>query len=153
MEREKRRILDTCKRRIARTRTRASHTQWCGWAVPCPGTLAYNIIILRWWSCLMLALCAFGRERWWLARKNERVEQQQQQKGEKIFFNIIYLPISNAQQRWQHSIYIYPEQQPKNIYTSNMFYAVTSHQPVRMFLDRYTLIIFSIQQSWARSFI
>lgn len=39
--------------------------------------------------------------------------------------------------------YIYPEQQPKNIYTSNMFCAVTSHQPVRMFLDRYTLIIFS----------
>jgi hypothetical protein len=82
------------------------------------------------------------RDDGWPEKKRESRTTTATKRGENIF-NIIYLPISNAQQRWQHSIYIYPEQQPKNIYTSNMFYAVTSHQPVRMFLDRYTLIIFS----------
>jgi hypothetical protein len=68
----------------------------------------------------MLALYARSvvRDDGW-PEKNERVEQQQQQKGEKIFL-ILYTCPSAMHNKDGSIVYIYPEQQPKNIYQQHV---------------------------------
>ncbi len=141
MEREKRRILDTCKRRIENADTRITYTvMWLSRAVSGHISIHHHHLAL-----VELPYAGVMRVRSWemmVGQKKTRESNNNSNKKGRKYILILYTCPSAMHNKDGSIVYIYPEQ-PKNIYTSNMFCAVTSHQPVRMFLDRYTLIIFS----------